>query len=98
MPIKLYLAIALRIIILFAVGLMMTFVFPHLRYFFGDTLKSIPDVVINGTPVYRGVDERWDWGARHYWYFCCVFILFILSLINCVLSIYNLVSKQYSKQ
>lgn len=87
MKTKVYLAIAVRLIILFGVGMMVTFITPHMREFFGD----VPNV----SKKDFGVDSAWDWGARHYWYFWLMVFLFILSLINFVMSVINIIEKNY---
>lgn len=86
MKTKVFLGIAIRIIVLFGIGMMGTFIPENLRDFFGDT------------PCHEGCygpDENWIWGARHYWYFWGMFILFILALVNVVVGVVNLINKNY---
>jgi len=84
---QLYFGIAIRLVILFSLGILFSFVPEHLRVFFGDL--NIPDK--SGGPI----DRDWVWGARHYWFAWMMFFLFILSLINFVMSVYNLIIKYY---
>ena len=86
MKMKVYFGIALRIIVLFAVGMLTTLATPYMREFFGDVHK--PD-------SYGAIDKDWQWGVRHYWYYWCCWILFVLSAINCVISIVNLIKRNY---
>lgn len=80
MKTNVFLGIGLRIVILFTVGMFMTYLPEHLTEFFGDTINE------------RG---RLDWGARHYWYNIMMVLLFILALVNVVFSIIGLVKKNY---
>ena len=86
---QVYFGIAIRIIILVAIGMLITYVNPHLREFFGDTLRD------RAEHMDFGIDPMYDWNARHYWYFWGMFMLFILSLINCIIGISKLVTKHY---
>ena len=87
MKTQLYLGIALRIIIFFLVVMLMTFIPDHLRGFFGDTELA------NG---YQSgiVDRHWDWGVRHYWYGLMCLCLFILSAVNVMMSIEDIINRQ----
>lgn len=84
---QVYFGIAIRIILLFAVGIAMTFVTPHMRTFFNDT----PHIGMATTVM----DEDWDWGIRHYWFHFMLILLFALSAINIMVGIINLVDKHY---
>lgn len=84
---KLYIGIAVRIIAIFAIGMIGTYIPDHLRDFFGDTPCT--------NRYCFGHDPDWNWGARHYWYACMMFSLFVLSVINAGMSIKNLISKYY---
>jgi len=85
----LYFGIALRIIILFAVGMFGTYIPDYLRGFFGDVYTGDTSSYLFKT------DTEWDWGARHYWYFWMMFVLFILSIANLIVSIVRLIRKYY---
>ncbi len=85
---QLYLNIVARIIILFTLAMMFTFVPEHLRTFFGDTYTNNHD---------GGIDQQWTWGNRHYWYFCMCMFLFIVTCINCVVGICHACIKHYPK-
>jgi len=83
-----------QITIVFFIGMMMTFVNDLIQCtgFFGDILLSRPkenDFM---------VDEMHEWGARHYWYFWLMVILFILSLVRIVLWINWFWSKENKKR
>lgn len=84
---QVYFGIALRIVALFVIGMLMTFVTPELREFFGD-------VYCESCGAFN-IDSEYEWGARHYWYAWMMFFLFILSLINVIISIRNLILKHY---
>lgn len=95
MKTNIFLNIALRIILIFGIGILMSFVHEHLRVFLGDT-KFVP--YNNGyflKDETGAIDVKWEWGARHYWYFWMCVCLFALSLINAVLSIVKLIEKEY---
>jgi len=83
MKTNVFLGIGLRIVILFTVGMFMTYLPEHLTEFFGDKMvtKSYGDVL--------------EWGARHYWYNTMIILLFLLALVNVIFSIINLVNKNY---
>lgn len=81
-----YFGIAARVVLLFAVGMLLTYIPEHLRDFFGDTPC---------TKNCYNVDADWDWGARHYWYFWMNVVLFFLSFINLIISAASLVKKHY---
>lgn len=83
-----YLHIAIRIIVLVAIGMMLTYIPEHLRTFFGDTTPS-------KNTLFIGMDPSWDWGIRHYWYWWGIFLLFILTLINFIWSVANICNKHY---
>jgi len=75
---QVYFGIMLRIIFLFAVGMAGTYIPENLREFFGDVaLKEYYNI---------GVDPAYSWGARHYWYFNMMIILFLFSGVNVVIS------------
>ena len=82
---KLYFTIALRIILLMTFGFLFTFVTPHLREFLGD--KPCGDC--------NGIDAAYSWGIRHYWYAWTIFLLFMLSLVDCIMTIVTEVKRHY---
>ena len=88
---EVFFAIALRIIILFALGMAATYIPEHLRDFFGDSpCKKCDDFSI--------MDEGYDWGVRHYWYAWMTFFLFILSCTNIVMQIDIIYKKHYQEE
>jgi hypothetical protein len=104
---QVYLGIAARIIALFTIAMLMTYVPDQLRTFFGDIPCSsrvheaydykagkyvdVKDCSADDKHIYG----NWYWGARHYWYAWMIVLLFILSIVNVVMSIVNLVRKHY---
>ncbi len=88
MKFPVYINIAIRIVILAVLGMILTYIPDHLRPFFGDT----PAAKVN---IFSSIDNNWDWGIRHYWYFWAVIALFILSAINFIMSIKTIVDKYY---
>jgi len=86
---KVFLGITVRIVILFTVAMLATFIPENLRDFFGDTPAL---EVQDHTPE---PDKYYDWGARHYWYWWMCVILFLLSMLNLFISVFNLVQKNY---
>jgi len=89
MKYQVYFGIAIRIVILFGVGMLWTFISPQLREFLGDTYCGQQNC--SGSSF----DSYWIWGARHYWYFWMMFLLFLLSTVNVVMGIINLFEKHY---
>lgn len=102
MPIKLYLTIVFRIVVIFSIAILSTFIPEYLRDFFGDKIaplgrhwnyddmKWIPTVPEDGI-----IDTTYTWGARHYWYFWMMFLLFIVSIVDSIITINKLISKYY---
>lgn len=88
---KLYFEVVLRIIILFSLAMLFTFIPDHLRDFFGDRRRISTDI---GD---WGMDVEWIWGGRHYWYYWMCVLLFILTLINFVGGIIHSINKHYPK-
>ncbi len=84
---QVYFGIAIRIIVLFSLSMLFTYISEHLRDFFGDIHQRDRSGCI--------ADENWIWGSRHYWFFWMMFLLFILSAINFVLATISLVEKHY---
>lgn len=85
MKTNVFMAIAIRVIILFAIAIVATFIPEQLREFFGDVSMNTES----------SIDPNWAWGARHYWYaWMCVF-LFILAMVNVIIGMVNVVKKNY---
>lgn len=84
---QVYFGIAIRLILLFSVGMLLTLATPYMREFFGDTIKEIR--------CDDSYDGCWNWGARHYWYFVMMSFLFVLSVINVIVGTVNLIDKHY---
>ncbi len=87
MKYQVYFGIAIRIIILFGVGFMWTFLMPYIKPILGDHPCPTEHCGFDGGHV--------SWGAAHYWYFWGMFLLFLLSLINCIIGVVNLLDKHY---
>ena len=90
MKYQVYFGIAIRIIILFAVGFIWSYSNPALQDFLGDT--PCPLGICGG----EFGDKHIEWKPAHYWYSWCMFFLFILSLINAIIGSVNLITKHYS--
>ena len=90
MKTNVFLHIAIRIIILFTIGMFMTFVPELLRDFFGDTPHVCTRKFCN-----EQFDIDWNWGKRHYWYNTMMMLLFMLGLVNVVVSIIKILNKNY---
>ncbi len=88
MKYQVYFAIAIRIIVLFGIGFMWTFITPAISKVFGDS----PCLSKNGCGFDGGIIS---WGTAHYWYWWCMFLLFILSLVNVIVGIVKAVNKHY---
>ena len=89
---QVFFGIAIRIVILFTIGFLGTFIPEQMRDVFGDTLHVCkPDYCNHGFSI----DEEYDWGARHYWWFWMCILLFILSLVNVVTQSIKLVKKYH---
>lgn len=91
MKTKVFLAIAIRVILVFVIPMFLTFLTEELRGFFGDVPCSN-----NGCQHGFNIDSEWDWGARHYWYWWCGFFLWGLAVINCIVSVAQIVNKNYN--
>lgn len=87
MKLQVYFGIAIRIILLGAIGTLFSFATPALRDFWGDVPRECKNPF--------NVDDGWTWGARHYWYFWTTVLLFLLSLVNAIMGIARLLNKHY---
>lgn len=92
MKTNVYLGIAFRVIILFSIGMLMAYVKPQLHAFLGDTVHICKSDHCHHADF---IDDGYDWGAMHFWFFWMCIFLFILSLINCIFSIRKIVIKNY---
>lgn len=95
-----FFGIGFRIIILFAIAILGTYIPEHSREFFNDEYVGKTEIVtsFDGTNYIKkrsGPDKEYDWGSRHYWYFVGIMILFILSAANVVIGSIKLVKKNY---
>lgn len=72
--------LSLWVIGLCTIGMFMTFASDFIQSsgFFGDVKRSVPN---NETTI----DEWYDWGARHYWYFWMCVFLFFISVVRIVM-------------
>ena len=74
--------LGLFIVILFSVGMMMTYVNDAIQEtgFFGDVKR------IKSTPFAEDfIDNEYEWGARHYWYFWMCVLLWVLGVVRVVI-------------
>jgi len=95
MKIKVFYSIAIRIIILFTIAIFSTFIPDYLREFFGDTLHECGERCTRYCANYNTPDKLYDWGARHYWYATMTTTLFTLALASVILSIMDILKKNY---
>lgn len=79
MKINVLVGITLRIIILFAIGIIGTYIPEHLKWFFKD--------------VYKG--ESVEWSARHCFFQTMMVLLFILSCVNFIIGCRKIIIKNY---
>jgi len=94
MKTQVFYGVATRIIILFLIGMFATFIPNYLREFFNDTLHNCAncDKWCNNI---NDIDYLYDWGIRHYWYHWMMVTLFMLALLNLIISIVHIVNKNY---
>lgn len=97
MKTNVYLGLAIRIIVVFAIGLFATYLPEHLREFFGDTLHTckMSGGSYNRCLTHSEFDSTYDWGARHYWYHLMMMSLFALSVVNAVMGARELIKSNY---
>jgi hypothetical protein len=77
MKINLWYGLSLRVIALFVTAMITSFSPELFRDLFGDVLYN-PDKTYG-----RGwIDDKWDWGFRHYLYFWMCFILFVIQAVR----------------
>ena len=87
MKLNVYFGIAFRIIFLFSIGMLMASIRPELHNLLGDTPGD--------THVNSLIRDGYTWSGVHYWFWWMCFFLFILSLINCIMGIKNIIEKNY---
>lgn len=91
-----YFSIAIRIIILFALGVggnfFMDWVNVNYPNFFGDYVEATPSYCKEGSK-FRYSSE---WGARHYWVNIGFVCLFLLSLIDAFIFTRKVILKHYN--
>lgn len=88
-----YFGIALRIILLFSIGILMTYVTPFLHTPFGD--MPYPEDSYEYRYLNDAIDPYWNWSATHYWFNAMCIALFMLSVVNCIVFIVKLVRANY---
>lgn len=79
---NLWYGLSLRIIALFVTAIIVSFSPELLRDFFGD-VQYVPN---EWGHVFSGgiIDEKWDWGYRHFLYFYMCLCLFIVQAVRLV--------------
>lgn len=99
---RVFFGIAGRIIIIFVIAIAMTFIPENLRGFFGDTYKPCTGTFKDNYGNVRIldncnglIDDDYQWGIRHYWFYWMVFLLFCLSVVNVIIGSYELINKYY---
>jgi len=98
MKTRTFLQIAFRIVALFTIAMLLTFIPEYLRDFFGDK-PFVPYIGPYGNRIMESgdIDTEWAWGARHYWYFFMMLLLFLLSAINVCIYIAKLIDSEFKK-
>ena len=86
MKTTLFLNIATRIIVLFVVAMFGTYIPDYLRDFFGDHFEK------GGR---YGDEQVLVWGIRHWMYVIMMTLLFLLSLASLMVSILDMIKKEY---
>ena len=87
-----YFGIMFRLFLLCSAGMLLAYIAPFLHTFFNDKLVTTKEERWD-TSFF---DRDWIWSSMHYWYFIFTALLFILSLINVIISITNLINKHYN--
>lgn len=87
MRLKIFVAIAVRILIVGLIGMFMSYIPENLRDFFGD-------VPAKKDPFPAILDDGYDWGVRHYWYFWTTTALFFLAIVSVVISIRKIIERE----
>lgn len=99
MKTKMYFTIAFRLILLFTSAMILTFLTDSIRDFLGDKIHVCGSDCATAYSKCKNssdmFDKSYDWGIRHYWYFWMLVSLFILSAIDLVIHIVNLIDKNY---
>jgi hypothetical protein len=72
--------LSLRVIALFTITILISFVSEPMRSFFGDT-PNLPD---DHGHIWGGgmVDREWNWGWRHYLYIFMCICLFVIESVR----------------
>jgi len=96
---QVYFGIAWRIIALFSIAILSTFLPDFIRGFLGDVPFKpyyVENMFTNKVLIGDGsIDIKWTWGVRHYWFFTLMIFLFILSCINVIISSISLIKYYY---
>ena len=88
---KAYFNVLIRLIALFIPGFMVSFLIPEIREVLGDTKHICNSMYCS----HGAIDEGYDWGAQHYWFFCMCASIFILSLINFIIYLVDYMEDTY---
>lgn len=75
-----WMKLSLRIILLFATAMLVSFSPEYLRLFFGDV--SIQPTEFGSYFGGGMIDQHWNWGFRHYLYFYMCISLFFVQVIR----------------
>jgi hypothetical protein len=80
MKLNLWYGTSLRIIALFVTAMLVSFSPELFRGFFGDSIYPDPNYKYG----HGFIDQKWDWGYRHYLYFIMCVFLFIVQACRLV--------------
>lgn len=76
--------LSMRVVLLFAVTMILTYLPDHLRVMFGDRPNTY-NAYSYGGGRWDGthfLDEQWIWGWRHYLYFWMCMVLFVIQAVR----------------
>lgn len=95
---QVFFGISIRIIFLFTIGFLGTYIPESNRELFGDTYCTIDPETgkldCDNATIFS-FDDGWNWGARHYWFWWMCFLLFVLSGANVIWQSIELFKKHH---
>jgi hypothetical protein len=89
MKLKVFFTIAIRLIVLFIVGILGTYLPEILNNINPKILGDFIKTTYYNYPIY-------SYGTRHYWLNTLMFFLFLLSCISFIMSIIKIIKKEYN--
>ncbi len=87
--INLWYGLSFRIILLFVTAMLVSFSPELFRGFFGDELYPPDDGHYLRGRDNSWIDDKWDWGYRHFLYFFMCIFLFIVQAVRLIMWIYE---------